>query len=155
MLKEILFISGRSGLYKLISKGKNMFIVESLIDPQRIPIYMRDKVVSLGDISLCTKTEDVPLYKVLAKIKAKENGKEIEYNPSTIQADQLRAYLETILPDFDKGKVYPSDIKKLMSWYNLLVKSDLTDFEDEKDEEGEKEKNTGEEKNTNDENIEN
>jgi hypothetical protein len=129
MLKEILSISGKSGLYKLISKGKNMFIVESLIDGKRIPAYMSDKMVSLSDISIYTETEEVPLAKVLTKIKEKENGKEIEYNPSTIQTDGLRSYLETVLPDYDKNRVYPSDIKKLMAWYNLLIKNEFVDFE--------------------------
>jgi hypothetical protein len=140
MLKEILSISGKPGLYKLISQGKNMFIAESLIDQKRIPVYMRDKVVSLGDIAIYTKTEDVPLARVLNLIKAKEEGKEIEYNPS-IQADELRAYLETLLPDFDKKRVYPSDIKKMLSWYNLLVRSNINDFEPEKEPEKEPEEN--------------
>jgi hypothetical protein len=129
MLKEILSISGKSGLYKLISKGKNMFIVESLIDKKRIPAYMSDKMVSLSDISIYTETEEVPLIKILTKIKEKENGKEIEYNPSAIQPDGLRSYLESVLPDYDKERVYLSDIKKLMSWYNLLIKNGFIDFE--------------------------
>jgi hypothetical protein len=128
MLKEILSISGKSGLYKLISKGKNMFVVESLIDKKRIPAYMSDKMVPLSDISIYTETEEVPLAKVLTKIKEKENGKEIEYTPSAIQPDGLRAYLETVLPDYDKSRVYPSDIKKLMAWYNLLTKNGFVDF---------------------------
>jgi hypothetical protein len=141
MLKEILSISGKSGLYKLISKGKNMFIVESLIDRKRIPAYMSDKMVSLGDISVYTATEEVPLAKVLTKIKEKEGGKETEVNPSAIQPNELRSYFETILPDFDKERVYPSDIKKMMSWYNLLIKNELVDFESSEDSSGEMEKN--------------
>jgi hypothetical protein len=129
MLKEILSISGKSGLYKLVSKGKNMFIVESLIDKKRTPAYMSDKMISLSDISVYTKTEEVPLAKILTKIKEKENGKEIEYNPAAIQPDELRSFLEAVLPDFDRDRVYPSDIKKMMMWYNLLVKNDLTEFE--------------------------
>ena len=129
MLKEILSISGKPGLYLLISQGKNMYIVESLIDRKRMPVYMRDKVVSLGDIAIYTDDGEVPLAEVLNKVKEKEGGKEIEYSP-TIQPAELKAYLESILPNFDKEKVYPSDIKKLMSWYNLLVKSDLANFEE-------------------------
>jgi hypothetical protein len=133
MLKKILSVSGKQGLYKLISQGKNMFIVESLIDQKRISVFMHNKSVSLGDIAIYTQTEDVPLWKVLSKIKEKEEGKEIIFNPSTIQPDELRAYFETVLPDFDKDKVYLSDIKKIMSWYNLLIKSGLTDFEQEEE----------------------
>jgi hypothetical protein len=143
MLKEILSISGKSGLYKLISQGKNVFIVESLIDQKRIPVYMRDKVVSLGDIAIYTNVEEVPLAKVLGLIKEKEGAKEIEYSPS--QPDELRAYFKSILPDFDKEKVYPSDIKKILSWYNLLVKSNLADFEEKKENE-DKEENENKEK---------
>jgi hypothetical protein len=150
MLKKILSVSGKSGLYKLISQGKNMFIAESLIDGKRIPVYARDKVVSLGDIAIYTEAEEIPLAKVLSKIKEKEGGKEIDYNQS-IQPDELRAYFETILPDFNKDRVYPSDIKKILSWYNLLVKSDLTDFEQE--ENPEEEKPEEEEKNETNEEI--
>jgi hypothetical protein len=128
MLKEILSISGKPGLYKLISQGKNMFIGESLIDHKRIPVYMRDKVVSLGDIAIYTEEEEVPLAEVFKKIKEKEEGKKVEYDPA-IQAPELRDYLAAILPDFDREKVYPSDIKKMLSWYNLLVNEGLTDFE--------------------------
>jgi hypothetical protein len=136
MLKEILSVSGKPGLYKLISQGKNMFVVESLIDHKRIPVYMRDKAVSLGDIAMYTEEEEVPLAEVLKRIKEKEGGKEIAYE-STIQPDELRTYLETVLPNFDRGKVYPSDIKKLLAWYNLLIREGLDDFEIEKTEEPE------------------
>jgi len=129
MLKEILSISGKPGLYLLISQGKNMYIVESLIDKKRIPVYMRDKVVSLGDIAIYTAEGEVPLGEVLNKVKEKEGGKEVEFSPS-IQPTELRTYLESVLPDFDRERVYPSDIKKLLSWYNMLVKSNLTNFED-------------------------
>jgi hypothetical protein len=127
MLKEILSVSGKPGLFKLISQGKNMFVAESLIDHKRIPVYMRDKVISLGDISIYTEDEEVPLAEVLTKIKEKENGQAIDYSAS-ISPEELKAYLETVLPNFDKDRVYPSDIKKMMSWYNLLVKEGLTDF---------------------------
>lgn len=132
MLKEILSIAGKPGLFKLVSQGKNMFIAESLIDKKRIPVYMRDKVVSLGDISIYTDDEDIPLAVVLDNIKKKENGQPIEFEKS-IKNDELKSYFETILPDFDRDKVYPSDIKKIMNWYNLLVKEGLTDFNKEEE----------------------
>jgi hypothetical protein len=135
MLKEILSVSGKPGLFKLISQGKNMFVAESLIDHKRIPVYMRDKVISLGDISIYTDDEEVPLAEVLTKIKEKENGQAIDYSTS-ITPDELKAYFETVLPNFDKDRVYPSDIKKMMAWYNLLVKEGLTDFSAPKSPEG-------------------
>ena len=136
MLREILSISGKPGLYKLISQGKNMFIAESLIDKKRIPVYMRDKAISLGDISIYTNDDEVPLSLVLNNIKNKEAGKPIEYDKS-IKPDELRAYFAEILPDYDKERVYPSDMKKAMSWYNLLVKEGITNF-DKKEEKTEK-----------------
>lgn len=144
MLKEILSVSGKPGLFKLISQGKNMFIAESLIDRKRIPVYLRDKVVSLGDISIYTDEEDIPLGNVLNSIKEKENGQAIDFS-SSITSEELKSWFESILPNFDKNRVYPSDIKKMMSWYNLLVKEGLTDFvekEKEKEQENENEEHT-------------
>jgi len=132
MLKEILSISGKPGLFKLISKGKNIFIAESLIDSKRIPVYSRDKVVSLGDITMYSTDDDVRLAKILQSIKQKENGEAISFSPSITNED-LRAYFSQVFPNFDRERVYPSDIKKVMNWYNLLVKSGLTDFEEEEE----------------------
>ncbi len=134
MLKEILSISGKPGLFKLISQGKNMFLAESLSDSKRVPVYPRDKVVSLGDIAIYTEDEDIPLSVVLTNIKVKENEKTIQFN-SNIQPAELRAYFETVLPEFDKERVYPSDIKKIMNWYNLLINSGITNFEKKEREE--------------------
>lgn len=128
MLKKILSISGKSGLFKMISQGKNMLIAESLIDPKRIPVYPRDKVVSLGDISIYTDEEEVPLSQIFKTIREKENSQPIDFNP-TIKPDELISYFAEILPNFDRERVYPSDIKKIMNWYNLLINTGNTDFE--------------------------
>jgi hypothetical protein len=130
MLKEILSISGKPGLFKLISKGKNLFIAESLIDQTRIPVYSRDKVVSLGDITMYTNDGDIRLAQIFQSIKQKENGQIISFSPA-ITPEELRTYFSEVLPDFDRDRVYPSDIKKVMNWYNLLVKSGLAEFEDD------------------------
>jgi hypothetical protein len=127
MLEEILSVSGKPGLFKLISKGKNMFIAESLIDGKRMPVYSRDKVVSLDDITIYTNDGNVRLSKVLQSIKQKENGEAIAFS-SSITPEELRTYFSQLLPDFDRDRVYPSDIRKVMNWYNLLVGSGLTDF---------------------------
>ena len=132
MLKDILSVSGKPGLFKLISKGKNIFIAESLIDHKRIPVYSRDKVVSLRDITMYSNEGDVRLARILQAIKQKENGGTISFSPS-ITAEELRAYFSQVLPDFDRDRVYLSDIKKVMNWYNLLVNSGLTEFEEEED----------------------
>lgn len=131
MLKTILSISGRPGLYRLISQGKNMLIVESLVDKKRFPAHGNEKIISLGDIAMYTDTEEVPLQQVLLSIKNKENGAPIEMDLKKATSEDLRTYLGEVLPAFDRDRVYPSDIKKLISWYNLLVASDITNFEDE------------------------
>lgn len=130
MLKTILSISGKPGLYKLVSQGKNMLIVESLVDKKRFPAYGNEKIISLGDIAMYTDAEDVPLKEVLKSIKEKENGAPVDINLKKATADELRTYLAEVLPGFDRDRVYPSDIKKLILWYNLLVECGLTDFED-------------------------
>jgi 5S rRNA maturation endonuclease (ribonuclease M5) len=132
MLKEILSISGKPGLYKMVSQAKNMIIVESLTDGKRIPAYSRDKVISLGDIAIYTMTEDMPLRDVLEKISLKENG-----NACLVKSDAdnnaLRKYMEEVLPDYDRDRVYPSDMRKLFSWYNILIQSGITDFSEKED----------------------
>jgi len=129
VLKTILSISGKSGLYKLVSQGKNMLIVESLADKKRMPAYGTDKMISLGDIAMYTDDEDVPLQEVFLSIKKKENGQPININIKTATPDELRQYMGEVLPTFDRDRVHLSDIKKLISWYNLLVANNLTDFE--------------------------
>jgi len=145
MMKKILSVSGKSGLFKMVSQGKNMLIAESLIDQKRIPVYPRDKVISLGDISIYTNEEEVPLPQILSTIKEKENGKPIDFNPA-IKPEELKNYFAEILPNFDRNKVYPSDIKKIMNWYNLLINTGNADFE--KKEEGEQESEKNEETET-------
>ena len=130
MLKTILSISGKPGLYKLVSQGKNMLIVESLADKKRFPAYGNEKIISLGDIAMYTDTEDVPLKEVFLAMKKKENGAAVVLDLKQATADDLRAYLAEVLPTFDRDRVYPSDIKKLIVWYNLLVASGMTDFEE-------------------------
>lgn len=120
MLKKIVSISGKPGLFRVISQGKNMLIVESLIDKKRIPAHASDKVVSLGDVSMFTLGEDKPLAEILVAMKAKEDGAQASIDPKS-DAEMLRAYFAEIVPDFDRERVYPTDIKKLIQWYNLLI----------------------------------
>lgn len=128
MLKTILSISGKPGLYQLVSHGKNMLIIESLVDKKRIPAYAKDKVISLGDIAIYTDSSEVPLHEVLTKLKEKENGEVVDTKKISAYPDELRKFFAEILPDFDRERVYPSDIKKLISWYNILIKAGITDF---------------------------
>ena len=132
MLKHILSISGKSGLYKLLSKSKATLIVESLIDNKRLPIHSsREKAISLSDISIFTENDEKPLWEVFVKLKEKENGEKASIDPKNMSPDDLREYLASVLPDFDREKVYPSDIRKLVTWYNLLIDKGYTEFEPE------------------------
>ena len=126
MLKMILSIAGKPGLFKLVSQGKNMLIVESIADKKRIPVYAKDKVVSLGDIAIYTEDEEKPLYEVFNAIREKEEGKIVEIN--TKDKETAFAYFEKVLPTFDKDSVYANDIKKIISWYNILTADGMTDF---------------------------
>ncbi len=128
MLKTILAISGKPGLYKLISQAKNMLIVENIADKKRMPVYASDKVISLGDIAMYTDAEEVPLATVLESVKKKENGAEVQFNYKKASSDELHGFMAAVLPNYDRDRVHTSDIKKLIQWYNLLVSSGETDF---------------------------
>ena len=131
MLKTILSISGKPGLYKLISQGKNMLIVESLVDKKRFPAYGNEKIISLADIAMYTNDSEVPLRDVLRSIKEKENAATASIDVKKATPEQLRQYLAEVLPDFDRDRVYVNDIKKLILWYNILVSNGITEFGEE------------------------
>ena len=129
MLKNILSITGKSGLYKLISRGNNMLIVESLLDGKRMPTYARDKIVSLADVSIFTTGEDIALWEVLEKVKKHENGKASVLDLKKADKKELADYMSAVLPEWDQDRVYPSDIRKLVQWYNILINANITEFE--------------------------
>ena len=132
MLKTILSISGKPGLYKLISQGKNMLIVESIsADKKRFPAYGNEKIISLADIAMYTNDAEVPLCNVLDSMKTKENAAVATIDPKKATSEQLREYMAEVLPDFDRDRVHISDIKKLISWYNLLISNGITEFKAE------------------------
>lgn len=127
MLKTILAIAGKPGLYKLISQGKNMLVVEALQTGKRTPAYNHEKIISLGDIAMFTDSNEVPLNEVFQSIQKLENGAKASVSTKDDDAT-LREYLAKVLPDFDRERVYTSDIKKLISWYNILIENGYTDF---------------------------
>lgn len=132
MKETILSIANKPGLFKLVSRGKNNLIVESIDEThKRMPVFNSDRVTSLADIAIYTETDDVPLMKVLISIRNKEEGKETALNFRKASGAELREYFATVLPDFDRDRVHDSDIRKLLQWYNLLVKNGITDFEDD------------------------
>lgn len=130
MLSKILSVTGRPGLYKLISTNQNLNIVESLADGKRIPVYAQEKVVALSDVSIYTNDGDIPLRDVLKRIKDKEEGNEVSLG-SKPSGSVLFSYLSEVLPDYSKESVYASDVKKLISWYNLLMKYSIDLDEEE------------------------
>jgi dephospho-CoA kinase len=140
MQQTILAIAGKPGLYKLVSRGKNNLIVETLdAQHRRVPAFATDRITSLGDIAMFTETDDVPLMDVLDNLKKLEEGKKASINEKKATPDELKAYFTKVLPEWDRERVHTSDIKKLISWYNILVDNGITDFkETEKEETTEK-----------------
>ena len=129
MLRTILSVSGKPGLYKLISQGKNMLILETLdATKKRFPAYGHDKVISLGDIAMYTDDEEVALAEVLESVKAKSNGTVTAIDYKKASAAELQAFMAEVLPTYDRDRVHNSDIKKLIQWYNILVSNGITEF---------------------------
>ena len=129
-METILSIAGKPGLYKLVSRSKVNLIVEALDDThRRQPAFASDRVTSLGDIAMYTDAEDVPLWQVLKNLGEKEQGKESSLNYKKCNGNELHEYFDEVLPDYDRDRVHDSDIKKLIQWYNILVKYGITDFQ--------------------------
>lgn len=134
MFERILTVSGKPGLFQLLSQGRNMFIVESVdATKKRMPVYNSDKVVMLDDIAIYTDTEEVPLRDVFAKIYEKENGV-IQLDIKSSTPEELVEYFESVMPDYDRERVYLTHIKKIYSWYNILVANGVVDFVSKDDE---------------------
>ena len=132
MQQTILAISGKPGLYKLISRGKNNLIVESLdASHRRMPAFATDRITSLADIAMFTETDDIPLMDVLENIKTLEEGKKATVDPKKASTKELQDYFTKVLPEWDRDRVHVSDIKKLVSWYNILIEAGITDFKEE------------------------
>ncbi len=129
MLKEILSISGKPGLYKMISNSSNAIIVESIIDGKRFPAYSNSKIIALEDISIYTENEDMPLREVLKRMYEKENGSPVFSHKEA--TEKILSYFEEVVPEYDKERVYVSDMRKIIQWYNLLAEKKLLHFEEE------------------------
>ena len=128
MFETVLTISGKPGLYRLLSHGRNMFIVECVdASKKRVPVYNSDQVVMLDDIAIYTDTEELPLRNVFAKIYEKENGV-LPIDLKMATPEELVEYFESIIPDYDRERVYLTHIKKMYSWYNILVANGVVDF---------------------------
>ena len=129
-LESIISITGKPGLYKIVSQTKNGLIVETITDGKRLPVYSSEKVSALSDISIYTLDGDLPLVEVYEKIYTKTAGKSAIDHKST--PEELRKYLQEIVKDFDQERVYNSDLKKLFQWFNILIKAKLLEPKKEK-----------------------
>lgn len=136
MLRTILSVAGKAGLYKLVSNGRNMLIVEALdASKKRMPVHGVDKVVSLGDIAMYTDDEEVPLWQVLDSVKAKCEGAVCAVDYKKASNEELADFFAEVLPNYDRDRVYMTHVRKLIQWYNILVEAGLTDFVPEEEKE--------------------
>jgi hypothetical protein len=143
-LKDIMAISGQAGLFRFIAQGRNGVIVEGLTDKKRMNATATSRISALEDIAVYTEEKEVPLAEVFRTIFTKENGGPVKLAKNS--DDQVKKYFAEILPDYDRDRVYVSDMKKVINWYNLLQEQNLVDMEIE--DEKEKEKQKEEENNT-------
>ncbi len=128
-METILSVSGKPGLYKLVSRGKMNLIVETIdASHRRTPVFATDKVTSLSDIAMYTDADDVPLWQVLENVGKKEGSKKAAIDYKKCSAQELHDYFAEVLPSYDRDRVHHSDIKKLLQWYNILVDNGYTDF---------------------------
>ena len=138
MQQTILAIAGKPGLFKLVSRGKNNLIVEALDQThRRQPAFSSERITSLADIAMFTETDDIPLMDVLENIKKLEDGKKASINEKKASGKELQDYFTKVLPEWDRDRVQNSHIKKLITWYNILIESGITDFKDETEEQQE------------------
>ena len=136
MKETILAIAGKPGLYKLVTRGKNNLIVEALdATHRRQPAFATDRITSLNDIAMFTETDDVPLMTVLDNMKNVEGGKKASINEKKASGKELQDYFTKVLPEWDRDRVQNSHIKKLITWYNILIENGITDFKTEEPEE--------------------
>jgi hypothetical protein len=137
-LKDILAISGHGGLFKFVSQGRNGIIVESLVDKKRISASATAKISALEDIAIYTDVEEISLADVFTSIYNKEDGNQTISHKSS--SNELKAYFEEVLPEYDKDRVYVSDIKKVLNWYNILQSLDMVKPSEKEEETKEEEK---------------
>ncbi|HAF78062.1 MAG TPA: hypothetical protein DCG42_12170 [Maribacter sp.] len=129
-LEKILSVAGKPGLYKLITQTRTGFVAESLLDGKRITVSLRSSVSVLSEIAIYTLEEEVPLRDVFKKIQEKEDGGKTSIGHKE-EKIKLEEYFFEILPNYDEDRVYVSDIKKVIQWYNILVDNKITDFSSE------------------------
>ena len=132
MFETILAIAGKPGLYRLVNRGNRSLIVETLdAQKKRMPAFGTDKIISLADIAMYTDEEEVPLRRVMKNIYDMEGGKPTAMDYRKASREELAEFMGKALPNYDRDRVYPNDMKKLAQWYNILIENGITDFEEE------------------------
>ena len=145
-LDKVMSITGKPGLYEMKAQTRGGFVAESMLDGKKISVNLRHNVSLLSEIAIYTYTEEVPLREVFQKIKEKENGEQA-ISPKESK-DKLESYFREVLPEYDEDRVYPSDIKKIIQWYNLLISKGVTDFSKEDEKGAEETSNSGKKEDT-------
>ena len=130
-METMLAMSGKPGLYKLVSRSNTGLIIEILDESKkRTPVFPTDRVTSLADIAMYTDSEDIALWKVLKNLGEKEGNKECLFNYKKASKAELHDFFSQVLPSYDRDRVHDGDIKKLIQWYNILIKNGFTNFEE-------------------------
>lgn len=137
MLREILSITGRPGLFKIVSSTSKMLIVEDVKTKKRTPAHQRERIISLGDVAMYTEGEDLPLDEILDRLYANMDGKPVDIKALEKEKDGLRYKFAEFVHDYDRERVHTSDIRKLFQWYNILVEAGFTKFKEEEPKEEE------------------
>lgn len=133
-LKDLMSISGYPGLFRFISQGRNSIIVESLEDKKRMSAYSTSKISSLEEIAVFTETGELPLADLFKRIYSHADGKEVLSHKST--NNEIQKFFEEVLPEYDRDRVYLSDMKKVLHWYNMLIQYDILHPEEEEKSDG-------------------
>lgn len=130
MLNKILAIAGKPGLYKFVSRGKNMLVVETIDQTKkRMPALATDKIVALSDISIYTDDDkEIPLSDVLKNIKSLYNSKIVDLHHKKASQEEVIAFFKKVLPNYDEDRVHVSDMRKVLQWYNILIANNIDDF---------------------------
>ena len=135
-ISDVLAISGKPGLFKILASSSKNLVVESMIDGKRSSIPGSLRVSSLSDITMYTLEEDVPLRDILKTMFDKNKGKSALSHNSAPQ--EVKDFIDSVVNDLDHGRVYASDLRKLVQWYNLLISQKALPFEEEEEKEDDK-----------------
>jgi hypothetical protein len=129
MFDTVIYVSGQSGLYRLLSRSKNYLILEKLPGRERFPLPTSTQALYVKDITVFTTHEEEPLPKVFTSIRDHYNAASLPFDPSSVSKDELFSFFAEVLPTFDRMRVYPTDIRKIFKWYNTLIAAGITEYD--------------------------